>query len=147
FTNVIAALVPLAVALERHNRLKSTRGMLLEISFGIATFAAVLSPQLMYWYAITGHIFVNSYVGEGFNWLKPQLFQFLFSLRRGFFVWTPIGFFVVTGLPLLFGKDRWLAAAVGAVLVADTYICASWWSWWFGAAFGTRPFADLMPLL
>lgn len=146
-TNVIGAIVPLAFAWERFARGKSTRSLLLEIGCGVLAFVMILLPQLVYWYAVTGHIFINSYLGEGFDWLSPQIIPFLFSLRRGLFVWTPIAFFAIAGLPLLYRNDRFLAAAIGLVLMADIYICSSWWSWWFGGGFGCRPLTDLVPLL
>lgn len=146
-TNVIAAIIPLAFALGRFGRFKSARALLLETCCGITAFIILLLPQLMYWHAVTGHVFVNSYLGEGFNWLTPQVVPFLFSLRRGFFVWTPIALFAIGGFPLLYRIDRSLAVAIGLVLLADIYICSSWWCWWFGAGFGCRPFADLMPLM
>jgi len=33
------------------------------------------------------------------------------------------------------------------VLIADTYLIASWWDWQFGASYGHRGFIDLFPLL
>lgn len=146
-TNVIAAIVPLAFAWERFGRIKSNRSLLLEAGCGVLVFVMILLPQLVYWYVVTGHVFINSYLGEGFNWLSPQIIPFLFSLRRGLLVWTPIAFFAIAGLPLLYRNDRSLAAAIGLVLLADIYICSSWWSWWFGGGFGCRPLADLVPLL
>lgn len=146
-TNVVAAIVPLAFTVERFVRTRSTRSLLLETGYGVTAFVILLTPQLLYWHAITGHFFVNSYLGEGFNWLSPQTIPFLFSVRRGFFVWTPIAFFVIAGLPFLYMEDRSLAGAIGLVLLTDTYICSSWWCWWFGGSFGCRPFADLMPLM
>jgi len=33
------------------------------------------------------------------------------------------------------------------IFLTVSYICASWWSWWFGCSFGARNFVDYYPLL
>jgi hypothetical protein len=101
----------------------------------------------MYWHAVTGRFLLDPYQGEHFNWLAPQIWNFLFSIRRGLFVWSPVVLIAAAGLPLLVRRDKPLGFAVCAVLALEVYICSSWWSWWFGDSFGSRPIADMAPLI
>lgn len=145
--NVIVALIPLAVIAERHYKIGGLKSFLWEILAGFFAFLVAFGPQLAYWYAITGHFLVNSYQGEFFNWLDPQVLNFLFSLKKGLFVWAPVLLIAVVGFPRFLKADKLLGGAIVAVLLLEVYVCSSWWSWWFGAPFGSRPFVDMMPLI
>jgi hypothetical protein len=145
--NIIAGIIPLALVCERYWSTRSAQTLLLEILAGVSAFLVVFSPQLAYWHAVTGHFLVNSYQWEGFNWLHPQVLNFLFSLKKGLFVWAPVLIVAVLGFPLFITADRVLALATVVVLALEVYVYASWWSWWFGNPFGSRPFVDMMPLV
>jgi hypothetical protein len=145
--NVIAAILPLALVCERFIRSGNRRSLVLELFSGMLAFLFVFSIQVMYWHAVTGRFVLNPYQGEHFNWLAPQIWNFLFSIRRGLFVWSPVVLIAAAGLPLLVRRDKPLGFAVCAVLALEVYICSSWWSWWFGDSFGSRPIADMAPLI
>lgn len=102
---------------------------------------------MAYWFAVTGHILLNSYQGEYFDWTHPHLWEFLFSIRRGLFLWSPLLLLAVLGVPRLLRRDPWIGTAITAVLLLELYVCSSWWSWWFGMSFESRPVADMMPLV
>jgi len=144
--NVIVSLIPLALCMQRCCR-TGIRSFVLEFAAGLLAFLVIFSPQLSYWHAITGHFFVNSYQGEQFNWLKPQVLNFLFSLKKGVFVWAPVLLIAVLGFWRFLKADKVLAVAILIVLLLEVYICSCWWIWWFGAPFGSRPFVDMMPLI
>ena len=56
-------------------------------------------PQMFYWHAATGHWFLYSYgSNESFFWLKPEMINFLFSVRKGLFFWSPILFVSMAGI-------------------------------------------------
>ncbi|MBK6283998.1 MAG: hypothetical protein IPF54_16290 [Draconibacterium sp.] len=61
-------------------------------------------PQMMYWYSITGHFFVNSYPDEQFFWGNPHFIDGLFSYRKGWLLYTPVMIFALLGIPFLFKK-------------------------------------------
>jgi hypothetical protein len=145
--NVIGGIIPFALIAERFLRTKNTRTFVLEIASLGAVALVIFAPQIAYWHAITGHLFLNSYQHESFDWLHPQIANFLFSIRRGVFFWTPILLIAVIGLPRFLKSEKVLAAAVLIVLILEVYICSSWWSWYFGMSFGVRPITDMMPLI
>lgn len=145
--NAVAALIPLAMLVERFRKTGNYAARAIEALAGVVAFACVFGLQIAYWYAVTGHLLLNSYQGEHFDWLHPHLLQFLFSVRRGLFLWSPVLWIAILGLPRFVRRDGIVATAFLVVLVLEVYICSCWWSWWFGASFGSRPVADMMPLV
>jgi hypothetical protein len=146
--NVIAALLPIACVCEQWSRSRDTRRFCRELGTGLVSFVFVFGPQLAYWHAVTGHLILNSYGSEHFNWLNPHILNILFSPNHGLVFWTPMMAIVPFGLGLLARKDKWLAIGIGGVLALEIYICSSWWTWSFGGGgFGSRPFVDMMPLI
>ena len=112
-----------------------------------AVAAAVVSPQLWLYYAATGRPVVSSYGTLGFDFGAPHVFGVLFSVQKGLLFWSPILLLAVAGLPLLRGSARAFLLPAVAVLVADTYVIASWWDWQFGGSYGHRGFIDVYPIL
>lgn len=43
-------------------------------------------------------------------------------------------------------KPAW-ALIIGLYLIATAYVTFSWWSWWYGGSFGSRPMIDAYALL
>jgi hypothetical protein len=111
---------------------------------GMAVF-----PQLLYWKTVTGDWIVYSYgfKNEGFNWLAPELWNVLFSHQNGWLLYSPLPVFALIGL--FWGAVKRVSnfALTGLILLLAWYIFASWWNWWFGAAFGHRAFVEYLALL
>ena len=106
-------------------------------------FILVWSPQLIYWKYISGSFFYYSYPDEqGFFFLNPQLFDTLFSWRKGFFIYTPVMMFAFVGIGLLYKKQKGFFWPILIYFLVTWYIISSWWSWWYGGSFGLRPFID-----
>ncbi|MFI5151054.1 MAG: hypothetical protein ACHQRM_15065 [Bacteroidia bacterium] len=120
---------------------------------GRALLFSVLIPALFIflqcgaWYLQTDHWFVQTYAGEGFYFLHPELFQVLFEFRKGWFIYTPIAFLALAGLYPLFKKDTYAGICLFLALLVHTYLTASWWSWSFADSFGHRAFIDLYTLV
>src|SRR5690606_4978484 len=68
----------------------------------------VFSLQMIYWKFVTGKLFVNSYVGEGFFFLKPKLIKGLFGFRKGWYLYTPLMFLATFGFISLWRMSRQL---------------------------------------
>lgn len=105
---------------------------------GVAMFAPLL------WKWQTNHFFIWGYQGESFNFLSPTVFNFLFSFRKGLFIHTPI-----LGVLFFAAVFVWLRAKkyyqVGTFIVVSyiiVYVLSSWWSWYYGTSFGSRPSID-----
>ena len=105
----------------------------------------VLIQPLIY-FLQTGAPFVWSYQEEGFNFLSPELYNVLFSYRKGLFVYCPILLLAVLGMFAGLREERaryaWLL--VGLFLVS--WVIASWWMWYYGGSYGHRAFIEYYPL-
>jgi hypothetical protein len=149
-TNVLVlALVPLFVVAadgpRTALRLVSARSRSL-LWIGAIALLVVL-PQIALYTQATGRPLVSSYGSLGFTFGAPHLYGVLISVQKGVFFWSPLLLLGVAGLFLLRGRLRAFLIPICVVLIADTYLIASWWDWQFGASYGHRGFIDLFPLL
>ena len=101
----------------------------------------VLIPQFLYWKKIAGDYLFYSYTnpGEGLDFLSPHTFDFLFSFRKGWFIYTPIMAFAFAGLFYLYKKNKAIFYATTIFIILDVYISSSWTTWWYaGGSFSSR---------
>ena len=120
--------------------LKHYKALLLGCVFA----AVIVSLQLLTSYAQTGNPLSYNYGEEGFNFLNPHIFEFLFSYQKGFFLWTPYWFFI-----FLFGiiagllqRKTFVIAYSLFAFIALVYVLSSWHMWTYGASIGARPMVD-----
>jgi len=110
----------------------------------------MLLPQFLYWKSITGHYLFYSYInpGEGFDFLFPHTYNFLFSFRKGWFIYTPLILFAFSGFYFLYKKNKALSISILAFILLDIYICSSWSNWWYaGGSFSSRSLVPIYSLL
>lgn len=117
----------------------------------LASLAVVLLYQIqcIVWYQQTGHWFHYAYGNETFNWHDPHFIDFLFSYRKGFFLWAP--WFLVAiagGICFHLVKKNWFHL-VSFLLSFSLliYVLSSWWSWTYGGSMGSRPMIDFYPVI
>jgi hypothetical protein len=118
----------------------------LDLLSGVAFAAMIFAIPMVLWHHQTGQWLVYSYGNEHLILSDPHFFSILFSYNRGWFVYTPVVFVSLAGLPSLYGRSRpgfcWLAA----FLIVFIYITSSWWSWYYASKFGQRIFIDILAL-
>ena len=104
-------------------------------------------PQLLYWHTATGHWFVYSYgSNEPFYWLSPQIGNFLFSVRKGLFFWSPLLLLSMVGIVLAYRKRQQLYTGLVVFFAVIVYVSSAWWSWYYGGSYGQRVAVDFMCL-
>jgi len=108
---------------------------------------AVVSIQIIYWYIITGRLFVYSYTDEYFDFKNPQILNVLFSIRKGLFFWCPVLLFSIPGFYLIRNKIKGFSLPTIIFFFINAYIVSSWWSWWYGGGFGMRALIEIFPFL
>ncbi|RLD40007.1 MAG: hypothetical protein DRI83_00045 [Bacteroidetes bacterium] len=115
----------------------------------IIGFILVWLPQIIYWHHVSGSLFLYTYgsSGQGFFFDNPQVYHLLFSYRKGWFVYTPLMFVALFGFYFLYKNNKGLFWPIIIYLAINTYILASWWSWWNGGSFGLRSFIDMYGLM
>lgn len=115
----------------------------------IAIFTiAIWIPQLIYWKTYTGKLFYYSYGSqERFFWLEPAIWKGLFSFRKGWLIYTPVMIFSLIGIPMLAKKAPEFKWVLPFITIVSIYIIFSWWCWWYGGGFGSRPMIDYYGIL
>jgi len=97
-------------------------------------------PQFIYWKAATGHWVLDTYnnAGEGFDLLTPHTGPFLFSFRKGWYIYTPLMLAATAGIYLLRRVWREAYLPVLAFFLLNLYLLSSWTCWWYADSFGSR---------
>ncbi len=108
----------------------------------VLIFLAIVSVQGVLWYIQTGRFFVWSYHGEGFRFFSPEIFNVLFSYRKGLFIYTPVLLVSMMGMIILLLRKQLQFLSITGFFILSTYIIASWWNWYYGDGFGLRAFID-----
>lgn len=119
---------------------------------GLPAVAIVLfsiALQMSYWHLVSGEYLLFTYAtkGEGFEWTKAAMSQVLFSHQNGWFMYHPFLLLPMAGVVWCAVSRKFNGLLVLCIWALCWYIIASWWNWWFGAAFGHRAFLDILPLL
>lgn len=103
---------------------------------GLLIYIILLSVQIILYKIQTGKFIIYSYTNEGFSFLDPNLVKFLFSYRKGLFVYTPILFIALFGI--IYIKNKYKVIALLLFLFLVIYILSSWWMWYYGGGFSQR---------
>ena len=109
---------------------------------GILSFVFLVSIQFLIYKQSTGNFLVYSYQEEGFNFLNPQLSNFLFSYRKGMFLYTPMLFISLLGFVYLVRESRFQFFALTGFLFILVYVFSSWHMWFYGGSFSQRPMIE-----
>lgn len=150
-TNILIILVALlwtaqsAESFKRETALLAKRGG--NLLLAAACFVAVVMIQLSYWRYVTGDWVHYSYQEEGFNFLKPEIWNGLFSYRKGWFIYTPLAFISILGFIVLWRKHRQFFVPLTIFMLLQIYVVFSWHQWWYGGSFGCRALIESFAIL
>lgn len=157
---VVSALVPLLWGVVGWNSFKERltflgKNWLMAIPAAVGLFLA-FSPQIAYWYYVSGHLIFNPYQGEGFNFWKPNFWPAFFDFENGWLIYTPIMALSIIGLFLL-RKYRPKATtslvkhaplfSIIAFVFLQAWIHYSYYVWSYFPGMGQRPMVETYPLL
>lgn len=109
-------------------------------------FLLFFSIQIIFNYLQTGEFILYTYKNEGFHFLQPATLSFLFSYRKGFFVYTPLMLLLFSGFIVLYRHSKFQAWWLSGFLLVVVYFLSSWWNWFFGDSFGMRAMIDYYPI-
>lgn len=107
----------------------------------------VFSPQLAYWYYVSGEFFFNPYKGETFNFLNPRIHKGWFHFHNGWLIYTPIMLLSLIGCFFLRRKAAGALLPLLGFVLLNAWIHYSYYAWSFFPGFGSRPMIDGYPLL
>lgn len=114
--------------------------------YALIFFLAFFSLQIIFNYLQTGEFILYTYKNEGFHFLQPATWSFLFSYRKGFFVYTPLMLLLFSGIIVLYRHSKFQVYWLSGFLLVLVYILSSWWNWFFGDSFGMRAMIDYYPI-
>lgn len=117
------------------------------IFLGKIIIFSIVFLQLMYWKYATGKWLYDVYMDEHFVFHSPQILPFLFSFRKGVFIYTPILIFAVIGLVRFYKVNKGIVISTIVLMVLTIYLLSSWWAWSYGICWGMRPMIDYYALL
>ncbi|MCK9452478.1 MAG: hypothetical protein M0Q90_12360 [Bacteroidales bacterium] len=116
------------------------RSLIIAVLLGLA----IVAIQPVIWYIQTGSFYVKPYQNESLILNQPNMLKFIFSYKKGFFVYAP-AFFMLTLMGFIgFGikKEYWKLFSFLIPILVVFYILSSWWMWYYGASFGSRVMID-----
>jgi hypothetical protein len=143
-TQVLLFLLPVIVLLSTCGNKKSTLKKLIFFP----TLSLIWNiPQLAYWYVVGGSLFIPNLHTENIVLTDPNLFDFLFSYRKGWLIYSPIFLLLAPGFFLLYRHINSLFWGIALTLSAYIYVMSSWECWWYASSFGSRVMTDIYPLL
>ncbi len=110
-------------------------------------FIFMVSLQIGYLHWATNQWTLSAYYGERFFWTQPEVLKFLFSFKKGWFIYSPLMIFVIPGLWIMFRKREGEMLPILITLFLSVYVFSAWWCWWYGGSFGMRAMIDVYAFL
>jgi hypothetical protein len=117
------------------------------ILFSFLIVIILFSIPIWLWHEQTGHYIVYSYGPHKFHFSDPELFNNLFSYRKGLFLYTPLALVGLFGLIPLYKQNKWRFVFLSLFLLTAAYIISSWSWWWYGSSLGQRSYIDYYVVL
>ena len=113
----------------------------------IALLVLCALPQLLYWKVTSGHYLFMSYAnaGEGFDFTHPHTMDFLFSYRKGWFIYTPLMLIALSGFIYLYKKQHRYFLPFLLFVLVNVFIASSWSCWWYAACYSQRSMVQAYP--
>lgn len=99
-------------------------------------------PQLLYWKIIGGEWLLYNLHSESLALTHPYIWEFLFSFRKGWLIYSPIFIFSLIGMYLLYKRNKPVGMACIVFSIVNIYILSSWETWWYAASYGSRVMMD-----
>ena len=146
-TSIVVVLFPLLYVWSNKESIKALFQNKLSLIISIVLFFIPIFIQMLYWKVYGGTWMRWSYGDEHFYFSNPHVIDFLFSYRKGWFVYTPIMIFSIVGLLFLPKKIKGMKWSIPIILVLAIFILSSWWCWWFGGSYGSRSMVEFYALL
>lgn len=128
-----------------NKRVTDSRQHFFGILAGSAIVLTFLCLQSTAWFVQCGRYFVYAYGNERIEWLQPHMLDFLFSYKKGFFLYTPVALLALFGLNYFIKEKRWLIVSWSAFILVVVYVLSSWNVWWYGGSFSQRAMIEYLP--
>jgi hypothetical protein len=149
-SDIVVLLIPLLFRVYNRDTFLQKLGFIREhflkmVAAGIV-MALLWIPQFLYWKALTGHYFHDSYRGQAFNWSDPKIVEGLFYASNGWLFYSPIMAFSLLGF-FCYKKMKYWAWGLYTLFPVYVYVIYSWFCFNYINGLGSRPMIHIYPLL
>lgn len=142
-THVLLFFIPV-IYLWNYFKTKKTYILTL-VLFPISSFLWNI-PQFLYWKIIGGSWLLTNLHTEEIILIDPYLFDFLFSYRKGWFLYSPIFILLFPAFYFTYKESKQLFWSTLITLIVCIWVFSSWECWHYAASFGSRVMIDLYPI-
>jgi hypothetical protein len=115
-----------------------------KIFLGTLLSMAIVFIQLLLYKLQINQWWIWAYTNEGFNFAHPHFFEFVFSFRKGWLIYTPVALVSILLAFYIWRKNVLLLGSFIFPLVIILYVASSWYDWAYGASFGCRPMTEFI---
>lgn len=124
------------IPVEQLFQLKST------FFIALTLFVLIIFIQLGLYKLQIGRWWIWAYSNEGFNFSHPHFFDFIFSFRKGWLIYTPVAFVSIITAVFLWRNNTKLLLSFFIPIILIIYVASSWHDWVYGASYGSRPMTE-----
>jgi hypothetical protein len=130
-------------------RLNLIKANLSSFNLFLLGFLIAVLPQLIYWQLTTGFFLYQGYDnnGEGLDIFNPHTLNFLFSFRKGWFLYTPIMVFSFVGMYIMLKKKIAISNTLITFSIINIFLLSTWTCWWYASCYSQRTVIDTYPIL
>ena len=126
--------------------LEKLRKNALALSLGVFGGLLFVFAQLLVYKIGTGNWIINSYLNEtGFNFSGSHIYPFLFSYKKGMFLYTPMYLFAMLMSFYFYARNRLRFFSLFLFLWLVIYALSAWHQWWYGGSFSARVMVEYLP--
>ncbi len=143
-TQVLLGVFPLVLLLSKYG----IRGEFLKRIWIYPVFGLLWNiPQIAYWWIIGGEPFIPNLHSENLILSDPNIFDFLFSYKKGWLLYTPLFLLILHGMYIVYHKNRVLFWSFAVFTPLYIWVMSSWECWWYASSYSSRVMVDIYPLL
>lgn len=143
-TQAIWGIIPLIILWKNYG---FTKKMIVLVAFFPIAAILLNIPHVIYWKIIGGQWLLMNLHTEEIVLTDPNFWNFLFSYRKGWLLYTPIFLLIIPGFIYLYRNYKNLFWAFGSLVFINIYILCSWECWWYASSYSSRVMIDSYPLL
>ena len=153
-TEIVMLAIPVLWQVDSLNAVLKKLNLFWKYKFHVLVISGFLAffggLQLVYWKVIAGEFLYTSYGGnhgEGLDLWSPHTWNFLFSFRKGWFIYSPIMAVAILGFVVLYQKNKTIFWSLLTYFIFNLYLVSSWSNWWYAQSFSQRAMVSSYPIM
>lgn len=143
-TQAVMGIIPLILFIQKYGRGKKFWKLI--VSFPLSSII-VNVPQFIYWQISGGEPIIFNLHTEDIVLTDPNLWQFLFSYRKGWLLYSPVFILAIIGMYFSFKRKDQFFWPVAVFFLLYVWVLSSWECWWYAWSFGSRAMVDIYPMI